>query len=108
ECAADLFEPVADVGRVGYDCRLDEQGWSAALYLGTVELVGGKTDGETQRVDFRFDLKPLLDRFSRIDELAWSVLEQPESEDDAAPRSFLSIDGLVEENRIRLPIHSPA
>jgi hypothetical protein len=99
---------MADVGRVGYDCRLDENGWSAALYLGTVELVGGKTDGQAQRVDFTFDLKPLLEQFSRIDEFAWSVLGHGEGDDDAAPRSFLAIDGLVGDNRVRLAVHSSA
>lgn len=108
ECAAELFEPMADVGRVGYDCRLDEQGWSVALYLGTVELVGGKADGQTQRVDFTFDLKPLLEQFSRIDEFVWNVLDHGEGEHEAAPRSFLSIDGLVGDNRVRLAVHSSA
>ena len=75
ECAAELFEPVAEVGRVGFDCRLDEQGWSAALYLGAVEVVGGKSDGQTEQPDFRFDLKALLEQFSRVDALVWNVLD---------------------------------
>ena len=108
ECAAELFEPMADVGRVGYDCRLDEQGWSLALYLGAVELVGGKTDGQTQPVDFTFDLKPLLEQFSRVDEFAWNVLDHGEGDDAAPPCSFLSIDGLVGDNRVRLTVHSSA
>ncbi len=108
ECVAELFEPLADVGRVGFDCRLDEQGWSAAIYLGAVELVGGKTDGQTQRVGFRLDLKSLLERFSRIDDISWTVSNHGEESQDPAPRSFLSIDGRIGENRVRLEVHSAA
>jgi hypothetical protein len=105
ESTAELFEPVAEVGRVGFDCRLDEQGWSATLYLGAVEFVGGKTDGQTQRPGFQFDLKALLECFSRVDDVSWGVLDHSD-EEDPGPRSLISIDGLVEENRVRMAIHS--
>jgi hypothetical protein len=85
ECAAELFEPLAEVGRVGFDCRLDEQGWSVSLYLGTVEFVGGKTDGQTQRVGFRFDLKALLEQFTRVDDVSWTVLDHGERNQDPVP-----------------------
>ncbi len=108
ECAAELFEPVAEVGRVGFDCRLDEQGWSAALYLGAVEVVGGKSDGQTEQPDFRFDLKVLLEQFSRVDALVWNVLDHAGVSPDEPPRSFLSVDGFLGENRLRLAVHSSA
>lgn len=108
ECVAELFEPMADVGRVGFDCRLDEAGWSATLYLGAVELVGGKSDGQTERAGFHFDLRALLERFNRVDDLTWSVLDHPKEGPDGGPQSFLSIDGQIGENRIRLAIHSTA
>jgi hypothetical protein len=63
------------------NCRLEEQGASAALYLGAVELVGGKSDGQTQRIGFRFDLKFLLEQFSRVDDLSWTVLDHGEGGD---------------------------
>jgi hypothetical protein len=108
EGVAELFEPAAEVGRVGFDCRLDERGWSAALYLGAVEVVGGKRDGQTERVDFRFDLKSLLEEYRRVDQLVWNVLDHAEAGPDEPPRSFLSIDGMVGENRLRLAVHSSA
>jgi hypothetical protein len=108
ECVAELFEPVADVGRVGFDCRLDEQGWSVALYLGSVELVGGKSDGQRQYAGFRFDVKSLIDCFSRLDDLSWNVSEPSVSGPDAGPRSFLSVDAWIGENRVRLEVHSAA
>jgi hypothetical protein len=106
ESAAELFEPIAELGRVGFECRLDEQGWSATLYLGVVELVGGKTDGQTQRPGFQFDLKALLECFSRIDEVSWSVVDHSDGQEDPGPKSLVSIDGLVGENRVRMAIHS--
>jgi hypothetical protein len=106
ESAAELFEPVAEVGRVGFDCRLDEQGWSATLYLGSVELVGGKTDGQAQRPGFQFDLKALLECFCRVDDVSWSVLDHSDGQEDPGPQSLLSIDGCVGENFVRMEIHS--
>jgi hypothetical protein len=108
ESAAELFEPVAEVGRVGFDCRLDEEGWSAALYLGAMEFVGGKSDGQTEHPDFRFDLKSLLEQFSRVDALVWNVIDHAGSGPGEPPRSFLSIDGFLGENRLRLAVDSSA
>lgn len=108
EYAAELFEPLTDVGRVGFDCQLDERGWSVAMYLGAVESVGGKDDGHTQYLDFRFDLPPLLERFTRVNDLSWSVFPMGNPLSDSRPRSFLLVDGLIGENRVRLAIHSTA
>jgi hypothetical protein len=108
ERVADLFDPVDEIGRVGFDCRLDEEGWTVALYLGAVELVGGKTDGELRCAAFRFDLKSLLDGFSAVERVEWNVADTSDSSADPGPRSFLAIDGLVETNRIRVSIYSAA
>src|SRR5579863_2407420 len=99
EYAAELFEPLTGLGRVGFDCRMGEAGWDVALFLGAIELVGGKEDGLTQHVDFRFDLAPLLERFSRIDEVSWTVVAPPESANDSMPRSIFTLGGLVGESR---------
>ncbi len=107
EFAAELFEPLIDVGRVGFDCRWDEQGWNVALYLGTTEHVGGKEDGTIQQPAFRFDLQPLLERFTRIDGLSWNVTP-PESGTDERPQCFLLVDGRIADNRVRLAIHAAA
>ena len=103
-----MFEPVDEFGRVGFDCRLDEEGWSVVLYLGAVELVGGKADGQRQCAAFRFDLKPLLDGFSSVVRIDWHVVDRNEVTSDAGARSFLSVDGIVGSNRVRLAIHSAA
>jgi hypothetical protein len=108
ERVADLFDPVDEFGRVGFDCRLDEEGWSVALYLGAIELIGGKADGQLQCAAFRFDLKPLLDGFSSVDLIEWHVVDRGEGASDPGARSFLSVDGMVGENRVRLSVHSAA
>src|SRR5580704_6814219 len=69
EEAAGSFEPLSGVARVGYECLPAEGGWEISLYLGSIELVGGKSDGRTERPDFRCDLKRLLKQFTRIDDL---------------------------------------
>ena len=108
ERVAELFDPVDEVGRVGFDCLLDEEGWTVALYLGAVELVGGKTDGQLQCAGFQFDLKSLLAGFSAVERVEWNVVDLSDGSADPGPRSFLAIDGLVGPNRIRVSIYSAA
>jgi hypothetical protein len=107
ERVADLFDPVDEVGRVGFDCRLDEEGWTMALYLGAVELVGGKTDGQLTCAAFRFDLKSLLDGFSAVERIDW-VVDRNDRLSDPGARSFVAVDGMVGKNRVRLSIYSVA
>jgi hypothetical protein len=108
DSAAALFEPLEQVGRVGFDCQLDEAGWSVALYLGSLEQVGGKEDGQSRPIGFHCDLRPLLGRFARIDEFSWTVFPQDNAPSDALPRSLISLDGLLDGNRLRLAIRSVA
>jgi hypothetical protein len=109
EWTAELFEPADELGRVGFDCRADSEGWVVAMYLGAVELVGGKQDGTSRHGDFHFDIGPLLERFSRIDELCWTV--SPHDQDaQAEPNSvsILMVAGLVDGHPIRLRLLSTA
>jgi hypothetical protein len=108
ESTAALFEPLDQVGRVGFDCQLDAAGWSVALYLGAVEQVGGKNDGQSRPIGFHCDLRPLLAHFARIDEFAWTVFPQENAPSDALPRSLISLDGLLDGHRLRLVIRSVA
>jgi hypothetical protein len=78
------------------------------LYLGSIEQVGGKNDGQSRLVGFHCDLRPLLARFARIDEFSWTVFPIEEGAVDATPRSLISLDGQIEGNRVRLAIRSAA
>ena len=65
--AADLFEPMMSVSRVGFDCWPTETDWVVFLFLGDTEIVGGCDDGRLDPLDFRFDLLGLLDLLERED-----------------------------------------
>jgi hypothetical protein len=101
--ASELFEPFTGTARAGYECRRTEEGWTAALFLGANETVGGPEDGRVRRVSFRFDAKSLARRFDRIDSLVWTALPQLEAADDL---SFLSVVGTVRGELLRLEIYA--
>ncbi len=69
--AAGVFEPLQDLGRVGYDCRLDERGWTVCMYLGATEVIGGPHDGHIDHASFRVDLRQLQSLFRSVDRLEW-------------------------------------
>ena len=108
EEAAASFEPLVGVARVGYECLPHEGGWHVSLYLGAVEMVGGKLDGQTRRPDFHCDLKHLLEQFVRIDDVEWTVW--PDGQDDAnvGQQSAVTVQGLVGTSRVRLEVRSSA
>ena len=72
--AADLFEPLMSVSRVGFDCWPTEKDWMVFLFLGATEIVGGRDDGRLATLEFRFDLLGLLDLLEDDQQLQWVVL----------------------------------
>lgn len=98
--AADSFEPLTGVGRVGFDCEPTEGGWEARLYLGSTEFVGGKVDGEFRTNSFELDLQGLTTLFSRIDTFRWNVAG---SENGG---SFLTVRGVVGEQSLCVKAYS--
>ena len=100
EQVAVLFEPLRDVTRAGYDCRLDEHGWLLRMYLGTTEIIGGPKDGQIEHASFRMDLQQLLALFERVDRLEWYSVANVEPEDfDGQIRCLLSVVGSVAEGQ---------
>ena len=94
QLAASLFEPLTHVGRVGYDCQLDERGWTVCMYLGTTEIVGGAKDGRIDHAAFRVDLSTLHRLFSNINRFEWySVTDPQRSEQADSVRSLVCIHG---------------
>lgn len=84
---ADMFDPATELARVGFDCVWTGQHWELAMFLGAVETVGGPLDGAVQEVTFEFDLLGLIDRFDRVDRLAWKRSEQADSESKAEEKN---------------------
>lgn len=103
---AELFEPLHEVGRVGFDCQMTEACWLVRMYLGGVEIVGGKDDGRTRQPDFQFDLLEVLEQFDSVDHFCWSAVPQQSLAADAVPCSTVTIDGSVDNQRIRLQLCS--
>lgn len=104
DAIAELFEPVEDDGRVGFDCHPGEDGWTVGVYLGRTEIVGGPDDGQSRYAGFRFDLLPLLEQFSEIERFRWSAFPDGGEDEDAALLSFVTIEGCVQDQSLRLRI----
>lgn len=105
ESIADLFEPLADEGRAGYDCRIVDGRWVLEMYLGATEIVGGPEDGQLSYTNFQFDLHGLLDRFDAVDRFRWNAIPGA-AEEGGIARSTVMISGRVGENEVRMHVHS--
>ena len=103
---ADIFEPLANVGRVGFDCQADERGWLVSMYLGTTEMIGGPKDGQIEHVGFRIDIHQLLRLFSDVSRCEWySVGNERDERFEQAVRSLVSVTGQVNaEHTVRLEL----
>ena len=101
-----MFEPFTDLGRVGFDCKFDEDRWTVGMFLGSTEMVGGRDDGRTMPADFNFDLHQLIGLFGHIDLLVWSALPNGGADRKLESSSFVTVEGVVGDNPVRLQIHS--
>ena len=106
EEAADLFEPLDDAGRVGFDCQLVEDRWVVEMYMGGTEIVGGPNDGEIRHAVFQLDLHAMLNRFEEVDRFRWNCIPESLDEDEGTPRSSVMIDGRTGGNALRLHVYS--
>lgn len=103
---ADLFEPMIEDGRVGFDSQPAEDRWIVGMYLGSREIVGGADDGQMQHTDFQFDLLKLKDLFSRVDLFGWSAFPDRRESDDLPASSFVTVEGQVDGHSLRLQLYS--
>ncbi len=115
DAAADLFDPVAGEGRVGFDCRPTESGWVAVLYLGGEEFVGGAEDGRTRPADFRFDVLGVTKLFDAVTELAFDAFPSMIADEDQGlvPASHahaagirLTVRGTVAGQPLTIHVHA--
>lgn len=104
--AASLFEPLTNIGRVGYDCQADERGWTVTLYLGTTEILGGPKDGQIEHAGFVIDMKQLTELFTMIQRFEWySVSNENDDRFNESIRSVLAISGKCDsENFVQLEL----
>jgi len=99
---AAMFEPLAGVARVGYQCDPTPDGWEARLYLGSTEIVGGRDDGRERLISFEFDFGRLSEGFTRLDEFRWNVCTNA----DGTAGSFVTLRGMIDDNSVCLKIYS--
>ncbi|WP_092049688.1 hypothetical protein [Planctomicrobium piriforme] len=101
------FEPFNGVARVGYECQQSEQCWEVALFLGEHEVIGGPQDGQMRPINFRFDLKEIGKSFQTLEGMNWNAF--PNSHvcyESMADLSFLTIEGLVSGQKVRVQLHA--
>jgi hypothetical protein len=103
--AADWFDPMSGVGRVGFDTRPIEGRWEVAMYLGSTEVIGGPQDGESQPAAFSFDLLGLMRMFARVDQLSWTAQPGP-AVADRMLEARVTVEGLVGEHAVVLHVCS--
>ncbi len=100
--AADFFEPMHGVGRVGFTCEPSSDGWAISLYLGATEVVGGRDDGMRNNPAFHFDVDSAVALFSSVDSIRFASQPGRNEPNEAG----LVICGTVNQFLIRLAIHS--
>ena len=108
--AAGLFEPLTDIGRVGFDCQADERGWLVSMYLGTTEIIGGPRDGQIDHAAFRIDILRIHNLFASVERLEWySAANEQDDRFSQSIRSVLVVHGeLEDEQAVRLELlHVP-
>ncbi len=101
---AEQFEPLVDLGRVGFDCQLNDQGWHVDLFLGRLEVVGGPEDGVARNLNFQMELLPILKLYDEVHRCVWSALPDVQSaEEEGQPEhSFVEISGLTNGQQMTL------
>lgn len=97
-----IFEPFSGIGRLGFVCEPNENGWCVRLYLGTTEIVGGKDDGEWRQPGFELDFSKLTEEFTRVESFRWNV-NAPGAD---GSHSFVTLRGMIGENWVEVKVYS--
>lgn len=108
--AAAVFEPLTDIGRVGFDCNADEQGWLVCMYLGTTEIIGGPRDGQIDHAGFKIDVLQVHSLFCSVERFEWfSVANEKDDRFSQNVRSVMVVHGTLEDGQsVRLELlHVP-
>lgn len=103
ERVAEMFEPLCDDGRVGFDCQAAEERWTIGMYLGSTEIVGGPEDGQSRHTAFELDLLAVMNLFDSTGNISWATFPNGDP-DGGAPTSVVTVDGTVGDSEIRLQL----
>lgn len=103
--AAEQFEPFRGVARPGFECAFGEGRWEISLFLGKTERVGGRDDGAQSPVNFKFDVRGLIDLFDELDSVRWNAFPDCGAYvDEVVDLSFLVAEGTVQGSPVALQI----
>ena len=109
---SELFEPLSDVGRVGFDFQPNDERDEIGFYLGCTEIVGGKDDGDRRHVNFQFDVLRMQALFNRVDRFVWNAFPEgdgaPDQPDVVPSFGFLTLDGQFHDHPVRLLVYGMA
>lgn len=103
---ADLFVPIHQDGRVGFECMLTERGWKIIMFLGLTEMIGGRNDGSAQPADFEFHLSDLTRIFDTVELLKWETYPSTSDTNPRQNHSLIISEGTFENNFVQLELHS--
>lgn len=105
---AEIFNPLDEVGRVGFECEFTDTYWEVGLFLGSTEIVGGQRDGQFIAASFQFDLLQLLDRFESVNRFHFNYMEHPNMADAFDPASaYITVEGhLTDLELVRLNVYA--
>ncbi|MFH5803770.1 hypothetical protein [Alienimonas sp. DA493] len=104
--AAELFDPLSGLGRVGFRSEPNEDGWAVALFLGATEIVGGPGDGAIAPARFRFDAAGLTALFDAPPSVGLEVAPPPTDEAGERVDAALTLVGQVEGHALSATILS--
>ena len=100
--AANSMEPSVGVARVGYDCKITEEGWNLSLFLGETEVVGGSEDGLTRIPNFDLNLSDILGQFESVESVRW--VSRPDADFSEEQMSTVIIRGKIEDEMMTFSI----
>jgi hypothetical protein len=100
---ADLFDPFHEIARAGFECRPVENGWEVGLFLGRMEIVGGRHDGREELCNFSYDLVQLKSYFQTVNEFRMTSLPR---EEEGEAVSFVLVRGQIESQDVTIRIFS--
>ena len=104
--AAELFDPLSGLGRVGYRSEPGEDGWAVALFLGATEIVGGPGDGLVAPARFRFDADGLAALFDAAPAIGLDVRPQTTAQGVEGVDAALTLAGAVDGHPLTVTVLS--
>jgi hypothetical protein len=103
---AELFVPLENDGRVGYECKMNERGWKIRMFLGRTEMIGGRDDGSSLHSNFEFNISELTSIFENLNVLKWETYPDSSDPNHYQDHSIVIAEGMSSGHFVQLELHS--